>query len=96
MTTTRILTTSEICALADIIRAAQAGKTVARVDDEGRVSVGTARSIGDDRGNFLRKDEDVRDGWLRVTLDTGFDAFWPMDVCLPAYIDGELVLDYRR
>jgi hypothetical protein len=39
---------------------------------------GIARCIGDQSGNFVTSDGNVADEFLRVTLESGFEAFWPV------------------
>lgn len=64
-------------AISPILEAAIGNKRVRRLVDE-RIIEGTARSVGDDRGNHARRDEDVRDLYLRVTTVHGWEAFWPV------------------
>lgn len=59
----------------DIIAAAQQGQRVAWAMEDGSVLRGTARSLGDEQGYFQRGTEDIRDLYLRTTLETGFDRF---------------------
>lgn len=74
------LTLTDLVALETIAGVAQRCAKVARYDkNSGDVVYGHARHIcRDTLGNFLRGDEDVRDGLLRVTLRSGFEAFWPV------------------
>jgi hypothetical protein len=53
---------------------------------------GTARSLGDENGNFAR-DEDIRDLYLRVTGDTGFEYFLPVRGLMEQVRAGEFVHD---
>ena len=79
------LTMTQLMALETIAGAAQRTAKVARAvpasdgsacDD---VVYGTARHIcRDTSGNFLRGEDDVRDGLLRVTSKSGFEYFWPV------------------
>lgn len=91
----RVLTVSEAVGLGMIMQAAQRGAVVARVMDvpDGFVW-GTARSVGDERGVFARPGEDVRDCFLRVTLSSGFEAFWPVTVLVEEYSQSLFVVDY--
>ena len=80
-----ILTIRDAIALQTIIQAAQTTAKVARAVDGGEVILGTARHIvksPTDIG-FLNADEDVRDGYLRVTLQNGFEAFWLVRELMP-------------
>ena len=66
--------TNAIC-LGAIITAAHAGQKVAFLDEKGDVTYGTARHIvtAPDNFGFLRHDEDVRGGYLRTTMQSGFE-----------------------
>lgn len=64
--------------LAKICEAAIGTKKVVWLTSTGDVAEGTARSIGDERGNFLREDEDIRDGFLRITSTSGWEIFEPV------------------
>lgn len=81
------LTATEVVALAAIVSGAQRFARVSR--DLGDVVVtGTARHLVTDEETAAFPDyrrDDVRDCLLRVTLSTGFEAFWPVS---------ELVVDY--
>lgn len=90
-----ILTIADAVDLAAIIGAAQRTAPVARLMESGDVIYGTARSIGDERGNFLHEDEDVRDGLLRVTSTMGWEHFWPVRDLMPEVRSGEFVVDYQ-
>jgi hypothetical protein len=89
------LNKADASAVAAIIDAAVRSTKVARVLERGEVAVGTARSIGDENGIFLDGKTDVRDGYLRVTLLSGFEAFWPVRELLPLVHSGEFVVDYQ-
>lgn len=90
-----ILTANIATSLARIIEAAIRKSKVARVDEDGNVAVGIARSIGDDRGYFLKNTEDIRDAYLRVTLLSGFEAFWPIRELVPEEQTGLFVTNYH-
>jgi hypothetical protein len=77
-TTTNILTVRDTVVLAAIVEAAIHNLIVARHIDEVGVVKGKARSIGDKAGNHASNQDDVRDCFLRVTTNTGFEAFWPV------------------
>jgi len=66
--TDRVLTTADALAIATILDAAHSGRRVSWLVSGGHVITGVARHIvRDDSFNFLRGDEDVRDGYLRVS-----------------------------
>lgn len=92
-----ILTASDAAAVYAVIDAAAGGKKVARADDDGNVTYGTARSLcGDATGGFLGGRDDVRDCYLHVTLTTGFEAFWPVRELMPMVMSGMFVVGYER
>lgn len=66
---------AEAVAVAQIIEVAKAGGAVAWMQN-GKVRRGVARHIVCSASdfNFLNSSENVFDGYLRVTTDTGFDA----------------------
>jgi len=91
-----ILTMRDLVALEVIATAAERCARVARVLPSGTPVYGTARSIGNDRGAFLGRDEDVRDGYLRVTTREGFETFWPVRELMPLVHSGEFTeYDWR-
>jgi len=70
------LTLSYAIDLAAIIGAALEKKQVTRVLDDYLAVEGIARSIGDNRGVFIKENEDVRGSFLRVTTLAGLEVFW--------------------
>jgi hypothetical protein len=86
------LTMSDLTSLQVIAQAAETNSRVSWVTD-GPVLHGTARSIGDERGNFLSGKDDVRDGFLRITSKTGFEYFLPVTQLIHMVRDGYLALD---
>lgn len=84
------LTAAAVRALFVIVDAAQRGARVARLLDSGDVVEGTARHIvaGVDDFGFLRSDEDVRNGYLRVTTTGGFDVAWKVVDLIEPTMDG--------
>jgi hypothetical protein len=73
------LSMSVLGALGTIANAAQGNEFVTWTRDGGdTIHQGTARSIGDERGMFLGRDHDVRDGFLRITSVTGMEHFIPI------------------
>lgn len=87
----QILNMTDACSLADIIRMAQGNKHVARLMDNGDVVTGEARSIGTETGMFATATDDVRDMFLRVTTDAGWEAFWSVRELLPQARAGEFL-----
>jgi len=88
-----LLTLTEAGNLAEIVNCMQGNPKVGRMID-GHVYVGEARSIGDARGNFDFSG-DVRDQFLRVTLDTGLEAFWPVRDLMAEHLTGYFVPHYE-
>jgi hypothetical protein len=87
------LTSGQAIAVAAILAAAHNTRRVARAVD-GDVLSGQARSVGDLGGNFAGPGDDLRGMWLRVTLTTGFEAFWPMQELIDEFGTGEFVCTY--
>jgi hypothetical protein len=83
-----ILNMRDLTSLQMVAEAAERSSRVSWLDGDD-VREGTARSIGDQRGNFLRTDEDVRDGFLRITSVTGFDYFLPVTQVMIMVREGE-------
>lgn len=82
----RVLTGTILTALIDISEACVHGYRVVRVLPDDRVIEGTARSLGDERGNFMHHD-DVRDKYMRVTTMIG-EMFWPVSELIPQVLTG--------
>ena len=76
------LTVGQTVALSTLVEASIHYWHVARLVD-GNIIEGTARSIGDDRGNHAGPEDDIRDCYLRVTTTWGFEAFWPVAELIP-------------
>lgn len=85
---------SRLMDIADVVRAAEHNATVARLID-GNVIVGTARSVGDDRGCALHR-ADVETLFLRVTSLAGFEHFWPVADLATERRAGLFVPDYQE
>ena len=78
------LTFSVFAQIRPLIEMAEHNSKVVRIRDGDRVQVeGIARSLGTESGGFGRQDEDIRDMFLRVTLRSGFEAFWPVRDLMP-------------
>lgn len=75
-----VLNVGEITRLGMVMEAAERKSKVFRFYEDGNMVVeGTARHIVRDAGfNFATQQSDVRDCFLRVTLDSGFDVIWPV------------------
>jgi len=89
------LTMQEAVALAAVVDAAQRNARVGYLADNGDVVTGTVRSIGDERGNFLRNDEDIRHGYVRITLSSGFELFRPIGEVTAGIRETTFVIDYE-
>ncbi len=91
----RVLTMREVEQLADVVTAVRRSRRVAwTLNGSGDVITGTARSVGDERGNFAGPDDDVRDCWMRITTDIGMEVFMPVSEVLDRVADMEMSLDY--
>lgn len=85
------VTMNDLHALTEIVDACIHGYKVARLMPDGSTVIeGVARSIGDEQGNFLRRDEDVRNGFLRVS--GVFEYFWPVRELMPQVHGAEFVV----
>jgi hypothetical protein len=87
-----ILTGTTAVLLADIVRAAWNRSRIARALDNGYVISGTARGIGDDRGSHAGPHDDIRECYLHVTMDSGWEQFWPMSETVEALRQKLLVI----
>lgn len=93
MTASTAFTLRDFAALEPIVAAAQSTGRVRRLLDNGSVMSGTARSLGDENGNFARDGEDIRDLFLRITADSGFEYFLPVGGLMEQVLRGEFVHD---
>lgn len=84
-------TMADLHAVSEISDACIHGYRVRRLMPTGGILKGVARCIGDERGNYLRRDEDVRDGFLRVSGI--LEYFWPIREIMPQIHVGELIID---
>jgi hypothetical protein len=78
-----VLTIADAIALGEILRMAQSCAKVSRMTIDGDVINGTARSVGHENGAYLTRETDVRDGYLRVTTQSGLEAVWPVRELIP-------------
>lgn len=88
------LTVGDAVDLGAVVTAAVTSAPVARANADGTVVYGTARSIGDEHGNFASND--VRDCFLRVTTTSGWDMFWPVSDLMAEVRSGLFVPNYRH
>ena len=88
------LTLSAAGQLVEVLTATQGNRRVARLMDDGNIVTGTARSFGTDNGcsDFT---SDVREQFLRVTSDMGFEYFWRVSELMPLVMSGEFVIGYQ-
>jgi hypothetical protein len=92
------LTGPDVVSLHAILQAASQGTRVARLVDAGdEVAWGTARHIvvDEDTAAFPNTSDDVRDCVLRVTLASGFEAWWPVADLVRDHQAGVFVTDYQ-
>lgn len=89
MIVTDTLTISDVQALAHIIDAAKRQAKVAWESGGGGIHYGTARAITRDSGpGYINGATDVRDGYLHVTTDMGWELWLPVRDLMQAFIDG--------
>lgn len=102
-TATHTLTIAHVNQLRVILEAAERCahvRFIAPDDRSGEIRGGTARHIV--RGEhpsewvFMRGDYDVRDAFLRITMDSGFDRAYPVRALMESVADGEFVIDEER
>ena len=91
----RVLSVGEAVDLATVVEWAIHNARLGWVNESGDVSYGTARSIGDERGAHAQRSDDVRDCFLRITTDTGWEWFVPITEALERLRAGTLVQDSR-
>ena len=87
----KVLTLADVMALHTIVTATITGAKVRWLTESGDVLEGVARSIGHEDSTFLRAGEDVRDGFLRVTVT--MDYFLPVRDVMAMVKRGEFALD---
>jgi len=71
-----VLSLRDAVAISTVVNWAVKGAKLRWVNDG--IHEGTARSIGDENGNFLSADDDVRDAHFRITTSMGWEWFVPM------------------
>jgi hypothetical protein len=83
------ITMRDLISLGMIASMAQRNAKIVRVlADRSEPIYGTARSIGDERGNFTPSDGNVLNEYLRVTTRDGWEEFWPVTDLMDAIEDG--------
>ena len=83
------ITYHEALALGEIIRYSRGSMKVARVW-QGGVIYGIARAIcTQPNGGFVGEKDDVRDGFLWVTMREGFEQWWPVRDLMAEYATQE-------
>ncbi len=69
------LTPVDVTTLAKVVAlVATQAKVRWTTDEDGDIRYGTARHFVSSATDFSSTDADLRDRWLRITTDTGFDA----------------------
>lgn len=88
-------TMRDVYAMSTIVEMAEKHHRVIRLLPELNqlVVYGTARHICDPEGNFIPPKADVRDYFLRVTTNTGFEAFWPITELIEDVHSGTFVIN---
>lgn len=89
-------TMAEVQTYADVIGACQRNAVVRWLDPNGEdVRPGVMRHVcGDDSGNFLSAQDDVRDAVVRITAtDTGTDVFVPLPTFAMWLSEGYVAFD---
>lgn len=78
--------------IAKVVEMAQTNARVGWVPESGDIMEGTVRCIGDERGNHLNNDEDVRNAFLRITTTMGWEVFMPMSEAISKVSNYKLVV----
>lgn len=86
------LNAQDVLALAAVVNSC--GKRVRRAMAEGEVVSGTARYLTGQGDSPMP--HDVRDAYLRVTLDSGLEAWWPVATLAHEFRYREFVVDGAR
>lgn len=74
------VTLRDVQELATVLEFCQHNRPVRWLTDSGNILDGVARSVGDEKGYFLRNDDDIRDAYVRISGT--FEYFLPIrDVC---------------
>lgn len=84
----------DVLTLAKIVTASTEGQRLIRVLDDHHLT-GTARGFTGPDGES-RQGSDMREWFLRVTLDSGTEAFWPIRDLMRDVNSGMLALNYSR
>lgn len=89
-----ILKSRDVIVLAEIARAAQQSAKIAYIAIDGQVLRGTARAFaGNTSGALLMDNQDVRDAYLWVTLDNGFEAFPTIRYLMTLVFEGGFAIE---
>jgi hypothetical protein len=93
----RVLTVADLVSMAEIAGWCQRCLPLVWLADDGSSELvyGTARSIGDERGNFLHPLDDVRDAFVRITMRSGWEWFVPMADVMARQQAGTMVVSDR-
>lgn len=70
------LRVSDAVSIGSLIDAVAQNRTVARVEADGTITVGTARNICTTTGGFADEVDDIRDCYMRVAGDDGVERLW--------------------
>jgi hypothetical protein len=96
MSTHPVLRAFDAIKLGELLQAVNKEKHVrwSTVDTD-RIREGTLRHVvvSPDNYNFQRYDEDVRDGYIRITQTTGFETTLPVMEALDLYRNTLLVVE---
>jgi hypothetical protein len=91
---TTVLTVSDLVSLGEIASAAQQSAKVTYLNEIGDITKGTARAFVLDpaRPVFLGHTDDVRDAYLWITTDHGFETFPPVRHLMKMVHEGGFVI----
>jgi hypothetical protein len=89
------LRVSDAVSLGSLVDAVVHNRKVARVEADGGITVGTARSVGTATGGLADENDDIRDCYMRVTGDDGFERFWRVRELAAETETGHFVSNYH-
>jgi hypothetical protein len=78
--------------LADVLNGVSRNAKIRRYMPDGNIAEGTLRHIDSENGQGKRP-EDVRDVFVRVTLRSGFETWWPLAEIARQSQVGEFAID---
>lgn len=88
------MTAANTLALADVLRACSGCQPVTLLCEDGSVEVGTARAVCKDSNGAFLIGEDVREGFVWLTMRSGLERFIPVADLVERVKEGTVALNY--